>query len=149
MASKKTVSKASPKAPSKTAPKKAPATRKKPAPILALGSPMAAYEKKLTPWQLDLVQGADALVKKLAPGAVAVIKWGHPVYERNGKPFALVRAAAKHVLFGFWGTVELDDPNGLLEGDSLRHLKLKKPADLAVPDLARFIKASIKANGAG
>ena len=43
------------------------------------------------------------------PATSAVIKWAHPVFTHEGRPFALVRALGDHVLFGFWGGVDLED----------------------------------------
>lgn len=133
-------------APAKPAAKKAASK----APASSGGSVVPAFLKTLQPWQAELVQGVEALVLKAAPGTTSVTKWSHPVFERNGHPFALVKASSKHVLFGFWGGKELvlKDPKGLLEGESLRHVKLIKPEDLNRPELAGFIKEALAFNGA-
>src|SRR5690349_17496540 len=41
------------------------------------------------------------LIREAAPSAEERIKWAQPVYEENG-PFAYLRAARRHVTFGFW-----------------------------------------------
>jgi len=110
---------------------------------------VADYIAGLLPWQREIVVAVEALLKREAPKFTGSIKWGHPVYEQNGKPFALTRAAAKHVLFGFWGKEAPPDPRGLLEGESLRHVKLKTVQDVAQPGLVEILRAAIALNKAG
>jgi hypothetical protein len=158
--------KAAPKksAAKKAAPKKAPpkkaapakSTAKRPAPkksassssapsSAAGGSVIEAYARKFPKWAA-IVQAVEALVQKQQPDASAVMKWSHPVFVTADKPFALVRVLGKHVLFGFWGGLDLDDPKHLLEGVALKHVKLYSLKDLDEPELARFVRDAVKLN---
>lgn len=90
-----------------------------------------------------------ALVKDVVPSATASIKWGQPVFEHGG-PMIWMKAFAKHFGFGFWRGAELPDPKGLLEGegDRMRHVKLRAPADVDAPALRDLVRAAADANRA-
>ena len=55
------------------------------------------------------------------------IKWGFPVFN-NGRDFAYLRFAKKHITLGFYNINKLKDPNSLLEGqgNTLKHIKIRE-----------------------
>ncbi len=79
----------------------------------------------------EIVRQVRKVVKAAAPDASEAIKWAQPVYEVNG-PFAYLQAHSGHVNFGFWRGVELDDPEGLLQGtgEKMRHVKLSEASEV-------------------
>jgi hypothetical protein len=99
------------------------------------------YIAGLDEWQSEIVTALRRLVLEAVPEARERFKWSQPVYESNG-PFCFIKAHKKHVNFGFWWGVELDDPLRLLEGsgEKMRHVKvtsLEKIQQQAFRDLAR------------
>jgi hypothetical protein len=105
-----------------------------------------AYIAKHPDWRGDVLRALHALVLETAPGATAGIKWAQPVYEWNG-PLIFVKAASRHVTFGFWRGAELADPDGLLDGDGerMRHIKLKS-LDLPRSQLQAWVREAIWLN---
>lgn len=94
------------------------------------GKTVAWYidEKLSETWQKQLVSELHALVLETYPEAKHCIKWSQPVYETAEGPFVFMKAAKKHVTFGFWRGTELDDSEGVLEGsgERMRHVKVKE-----------------------
>ena len=72
-----------------------------------------------------IVTELRGIVKKAAPKATETFKWAQPVYEANG-PMIWIKAFTNYVNIGFWRGTEMQDKNGLLEGDGerMRHVKL-------------------------
>lgn len=64
--------------------------------------------------------------------AESAIKWSHPTWSLGKKPVCYLKAASKHITFGFWHGASLDDPSGRLEtsGQVMAHVKLREPADV-------------------
>jgi len=81
-----------------------------------------------------VVRELRALVLGEAPDAVVEsIKWGHPNYETDGN-ICYISAYSQHVNLGFFRGVDLEDPDGLLDGSGkkLRHVKVwpeKRPPE--------------------
>jgi len=65
------------------------------------------------------------LVREQLPEAEEEIKWGRPVYSLN-HIVCYLAAAHDHANLGFYRGIELEDPEGLLEGEGkkLRHIKV-------------------------
>jgi len=92
------------------------------------------------------------MILKEAPEAVekllqlyALVFW----YSFTGKmsnAFVQVVVYPKGVNLMFNRGAELDDPDGVLDGDGkiIRHIKVRKPDDLKSPYLRKFIKAALK-----
>ena len=95
--------------------------------------------------------GADlrALILRALPDSKEVIKWGVPVYEDNGLVCS-VRGGKGYVALQFFEAgIELDDPQGLLEGtgQKMRHVKIRSKADLRKGVFSSWIKQAAKLNG--
>jgi hypothetical protein len=65
-------------------------------------------------------------------GAGSAIKWAHPTWSLGKQPICYLKAASKHVMFGFWRGASIDDPSGRLEasGEVMAHAKLRSPEDV-------------------
>jgi hypothetical protein len=77
--------------------------------------------------------------------AYALVFW----YSLSGKmadAFCTIVVNRAHVNLMFNRGAELQDPAGLLVGSGkiIRHLKVKRPEDLKLPHLRKFIRAAIK-----
>ena len=105
------------------------------------------YIAGLEEWKGEIVSRVRQIVVGAAPDAKESIKWAQPVYERNG-PFAYIKAFKNAVNFGFWRGVDIEDPDGLLEGsgDKMRHVKLTSVADIDEKALADFVSQALELN---
>ena len=110
---------------------------------------IASYASALGDWRAGTVHALDELVRATAPKATGAIKWGQLVYDLGG-PMIFIKAASKHVTFGFWRGIELDDPNDLLEGegDRMRHVKIREDDVPSMTQLRRWIKQAAALNAA-
>lgn len=88
-----------------------------------------------------IARAADAAIKRIAPDAESVVKWGNPCYFSKGRAFATLCETKAGINLALPG-VGLDDPHKLLEGTgkTMRHIKLRDAAlagDKRVADLIR------------
>ena len=106
-----------------------------------------AYIASLKAGQAEIVSGVRQIVLKITPEAEEAIKWAQPVYSNNG-PFAYIKAFKNSVNFGFWRGVDLDDPQGILEGsgEKMRHVKLSSLDDIDEQAFSDFIRQAAQLN---
>ncbi|MEM7038941.1 MAG: DUF1801 domain-containing protein [Bacteroidota bacterium] len=116
------------------------------------GKTVAWYieEKLAEDWQKETVQALHELVLEIMPDAKHTIKWAQPVYESPEGPAVFMKAAKKHVTFGFWRGAELDDPNGVLEGsgEKMRHVKVKGLDKIDREVLVPLVEQAVALNAA-
>jgi hypothetical protein len=98
-------------------------------------------------WRSETVASLRRVVDSAAPAASSTIKWAQPVWESNG-PFAYVKAFRSSVNIGFWRGVQLDDRNGILEGDGdrMKHLTLREGDAIPADELAGFVRQAVELN---
>ncbi len=128
------------------------AAKKKPTPVAASartrGVSVDDYVLSARSPQREVLDALRGTIKAAAPGVTESIKWGQPVFESNG-PMIFLKAATRHVTFGFWRGAELEQQGfAELDGDGtrMRHLKV---ADLDQLDRAlatRLIQAAVALN---
>ena len=129
-------------------------TDKKSAPTMAarrkdLGAPVGSYYAQQPPEKRVLLEKLRALVAKGVPGADASIKWGVPVYQKDGKNVCSIAAFKEHVGINFFASPDvLVDPGKRLEGEgkSMRMLKVRRAADIDSASILRWLKATVAAN---
>ncbi len=123
------------------------AKKKTPKVSAVKGKTVAWYIGTLKEPQAEIVRELDALILATAPKATSSIKWAQPVYELDG-PFCFLKAAKKHVTFGFWRGVDLRDDAGLLEGTGIkmRHMKLTSTSDIQKAVFKKMIKQAVQFN---
>ena len=70
-----------------------------------------------------------------------------PVYETIG-PFCYIKAFKNSVNFGFWRGIDIDDPNGLLQGTGvkMRHVKLTSLSDVDDAAFSDFVEQAVELN---
>ena len=75
-------------------------------------------------------------------GADSAIRWAHPTWSLRKTPLCYVKAASKHVTFGFWHGASIDDPSGRLEssGEVMAHVKLREKNDIDARLFANWLK---------
>ena len=83
-----------------------------------------------------------AVIDKNLEGAESAIKWAHPTWSLGKKPVCYLKAASKHVTFGFWHGASIDDRSGRLEtsGRIMAHTKLRTPDDVDAEVFADWLK---------
>jgi hypothetical protein len=74
--------------------------------------------------------------------ADSAIKWAHPTWSLGKQPVCYLKAASKHVTFGFWRGASIDDPSGRLEtsGEVMAHAKLRTLDDVDEPLFADWLR---------
>ena len=105
------------------------------------------YIAELEDWQGEIASEVRQIILKAAPEAEESIKWAQPVYELNG-PFAYIKAFKNSVNFGFWRGVDIQDPDGLLQGtgEKMRHFKLANLDDVSAAVFSDYVQQSVKLN---
>ncbi len=75
------------------------------------------------------------------------IKWAQPVYELGG-PLCYFKAFKSSLNFGFWRGVDIDDPEGLLQGDGdkMRHVKLTSIDGIDEDAFTSFVRQAVVLN---
>ena len=98
-------------------------------------------------WQREAGRELDRLVMETVPTAARVIKWGQPVYDKQGQ-LCYFKAGKAHINFGFFRDSELADPQGIVEGagDNMRHVKIKSLDSIPRDALAALILDANKLN---
>lgn len=104
-------------------------------------------KSKSAGWHQKKLNALIAAVKKAAPDAEFAVKWGQPVFSVDG-PVGFLRPAKAHVTIGFWRGAELEDPDGVLEGDGsyMKHLKLGEDDAIDVKRIAAWVKRAAQLN---
>ncbi|TMD60170.1 MAG: DUF1801 domain-containing protein [Chloroflexi bacterium] len=109
--------------------------------------PVDAYFQQQPPDKRILLEKLRALVAKNVPDAEAAIKWGVPIYQRNGRNICALAAFKDHVGLNFFASPDvLVDPAGKLEGSGKgsRMLKVRNAADIDAGSIQRWLKAAAK-----
>ncbi|MDP9282459.1 MAG: DUF1801 domain-containing protein [Chloroflexota bacterium] len=92
-----------------------------------------------------LLEKLRALVAKGVPDAEASIKWGVPVYQRNGKNVCALAVFKDSVAINFFAAPSaLVDPGKKLEGggSTQRMLKVRSADDIDAASIVRWLKAA-------
>jgi hypothetical protein len=65
-------------------------------------------------------------------GADSAIRWAHPTWSLGKTPVCYLKAASKHITFGFWRGASISDASGRLEssGEVMAHVKLRNVGDI-------------------
>lgn len=105
-----------------------------------------AYLAAQAPRKQAFIRTLRKLVKRVAPGLQEAVKWGNGCWVRGKKPVSYVYCADDYVQFGFIHGSALKDPKGRLEGKGayVRHIKVRKPADIDERYFAALLRQAIK-----
>jgi hypothetical protein len=105
------------------------------------------YIESMEGWKADVAGQLREIVTGAAPEAKESIKWAQAVYEVNG-PFCYFRAFKTSINFGFWRGVDIDDPQGRLQGsgEKMRHVKLSGPEDVDAETFAGYVRQAVQLN---
>ena len=105
-----------------------------------------AYLADRAPWQKAIIKKVRAFVKKTSPSLDEAVKWGNGCWVKGKAFVAYVYSAPDHVQFGFARGSRLKDPGKLLVGSGayVRHVKLRKPADLDAKSFAALLRQAAR-----
>jgi hypothetical protein len=111
-------------------------------------SSVAGYFAEQSADKRALLEKLRALVAKCVPDASPTIKWGVPVYQRNGRNLCALAAFKDHVAINFFvAPGVLADPGKKLEGGKTnRLLKVRSAGDIEAGTITRWLKAAAAAN---
>ena len=114
----------------------------------AMEPSVAGYFEEQPEDKRVLLEKLRALVAKGVPDATPTIKWGVPVYQRNGRNLCALAAFKDHVAINYFvGPGVLADPGKKLEGGKTsRLLKVRSAGDIDAGTITRWLKAAAAAN---
>jgi hypothetical protein len=80
----------------------------------------------------EVAARARTVIDANLDGASSAIKWAHPTWSIGKEPICYLKAASRHVTFGFWRGASIDDPSGRLgtSGEVMAHAKLRSLDDV-------------------
>jgi hypothetical protein len=118
-------------------------------PIPELRKFLSAYEKRIAALALEVrraVLTAAPEATEAIYDAYNAVAIGYSFTGRLKESFIHVAAYAPHVNLGFNRGAEMDDPDGVLQGDCkmIRHLTIREPADLKKKYVGRLIKDAVR-----
>lgn len=92
----------------------------------------------------------QAIDAAFADGSAA-IKWAHPTWSLGKDPVCYLKAASRHVTFGFWRGATIADASGRLEsaGERMAHVKLRSLADIDAALFADWLRQARAMTEAG
>ena len=92
------------------------------------------------------IRALRRFVKAVAPALTEAVKWSNGCWVAGSEPIAYVYSDVGFVQFGFVMGSSLKDPRGLLEGkgSSVRHIKVRAPADIDRPAFAALLKQAMR-----
>jgi hypothetical protein len=136
------------------APKRRVAAPKKPAPSSRsygtrrdLNAPIAKFLKKLDDNHRTIVERIRVIVRGAVPGVQEGLKWGMPVWSKDGL-LCYTAPAKKYIRFGFYKGGIVDDAAGLpVEGSSaMAHVKLTSPTQIVEEAFSNWVRKAAALN---
>lgn len=106
-----------------------------------INSKVTEYIDKATAEQIVILETLRKIVHETIDNVSEEIKWNMPVFN-NGKDFAYLRFAKKHITLGFYNIDKIKDPDILLEGEgnTLKHIKIKSADDIKPKIISEWLK---------
>lgn len=109
---------------------------------MAFDKAVTDYIAQAQPAQIEMLETLRQLMHDAVPGTTEAIKWGFPVFSKT-KNYAYFKPSKQYIRLGFYNTDKIEDRDNVLEGTGkdLRHIKIRKPEDINVPLLKKWLKA--------
>jgi hypothetical protein len=109
--------------------------------MLKRGNPFDEFrDDQLSPELTGVYDALCGVVRTHAPHAIAAMKWHVPTYS-HGSVIAAIVPGPGYLRLTFFHGADLDDPDGLLEGEgaSVRHVKARTPCEASSAPIAQLI----------
>lgn len=109
-----------------------------------------AYLADQKPRNRRIIQALRKFVRHKEPALNETVKWGNGCWVGARGPVAYVYSATEYVQFGFFRGAALKDPKRLLEGEGkyVRHVKLRKVAEIDEPALTALLEQAARPRSA-
>jgi hypothetical protein len=109
--------------------------------VMNYNKKVTEYIDKATEEQIIILETLRKIVHETIDNVSEEIKWNMPVFN-NGKDFAYLRFAKKHITLGFYKIDKLIDPDNLLEGEgnTLKHLKIRSVDDIKPKIISKWLQ---------
>lgn len=109
----------------------------------SMNSQVTNFINSAPPDQQLIMQTLRQLLHESVAGVQEDFKWSRPVFRKE-KDFAYLKTAKGYVTLGFFNFQKLSDPGNLLEGTGkdMRHIKIKKAADIDKPLLKDWFQTA-------
>jgi len=121
----------------------------KPAPMMPrrddFGAEADGYFEAAAPPLAPLARELRSVILGALPGVGESLKWGVPVYQRDGALICAIRLGRDYVVLQFYASgTSLSDPDRLLEGtgQKMRHVKIRSRADIRKRQFVAWLKAA-------
>ena len=94
-----------------------------------------------------IAEAMRQLIQETDPHLSEAIKWGNPVYERNGRVCYLASGRG-YMALGFFDGASLTDPKGRIEGTGkrMRHVKVRRIEDIEPDQVASWVREAVALN---
>jgi hypothetical protein len=120
------------------------APAKKYGPRRDLGAPVDGYLRGLPPDQRKLIEALRAVVRKTVPQVEEGLRWGMPVYSKDGL-ICYLRTRPDYATIGFYTVVGEGDPR--LEGSGTgRHHNVRSIKEVDERRIAAWIREALAKN---
>ncbi len=112
------------------------------------------YNKQITDYiyrasdeHIEILETVRRLVHETIPNVTEAIKWKIPIFA-SGKDFAYLRFSKNHITLGFYNADKIIDPDNILEGEgnTLKHIKIKKLVDYKPDIIAVWLRQITDSN---
>lgn len=106
---------------------------------------MTAFINEAPEDQRNIMENIRQLIHESIMDVEEEFKWSRPIF-RKVKNFAYLSTTKKYVTLGFFNFQNLEDPDKLLEGNGkdMRHIKIKRAADINKVLFKKWFKAAAK-----
>jgi len=104
---------------------------------------VTAYIESAPAEQREIMTIIRDIIHREVKNVVEEFKWSRPIFKSTSN-FAYFQSNKNHISVGFTKDIEkLQDPDHLLEGSgkTMRHLKVKKAADIDIERITAWIIA--------
>ncbi len=114
---------------------------------MAADKTIDSWMAALDPSLRSVAEALRQLILESEPDLSESIKWGNPVYEKQGKVCYLASTKA-YVSLGFFNGAALTDPEGFIEGTGkkMRHVKVRSSEDIRNELFSSWVREAIRLN---
>ena len=105
------------------------------------------YLSELEPTKREIAERLRKIILHADAELKESIKWGNPIYEKNGR-VCYIADMGGYVNFGFFRGAYLADPIGRMEGTGkdMRHIKIKSLEDILPEQFSTWVREAVALN---
>ena len=105
------------------------------------------YMAELAPAKRRMAEALRRLILSVDPELQESVKWGNPIYEKNGRVCYFADMGG-YMNLGFFQGARLTDPEGRIEGTGkgMRHIKIRSLDDISQPQFSSWVQEAVALN---